>query len=137
MIDAAYKRTVETVQKFKTECASLAELLLEKETINHDDIVGVLGERPFDTDAYQEYLRTTKKIEAERKAELESLNAELSPEKKINKNNDEDGMENLEPGLAASASTTADLGDSGVSQATAGSSDHTNKSDESNASTSG
>jgi hypothetical protein len=28
----------------------LAELLLEKETINHDDIVGLIGHRPFTAD---------------------------------------------------------------------------------------
>lgn len=43
------------------QCEALAKTLLEKETINHDNIVSVLGKRPFDSDAYQDYLKNTRK----------------------------------------------------------------------------
>merc|ERR1719482_1901079 len=47
IVDEAYERTL----------APLAGLLIEHETINHDDIVGCLGARPFDTNKqYDEFI---------------------------------------------------------------------------------
>jgi hypothetical protein len=41
----------------KAEVAALAELLLAKETINHDDIVATIGHRPFEADTqYADYI---------------------------------------------------------------------------------
>ena len=57
IVDAAYQRTVELIQERKTEVDKLAKLLLEKETITHDDIVDLVGPRPFEGDsAYQQYV---------------------------------------------------------------------------------
>ncbi|CAN6471750.1 unnamed protein product [Victoria cruziana] len=46
-VDKAYKRTVQLIKDHKEEVAQLAELLLEKEVLHQDDLVRVLGERPF------------------------------------------------------------------------------------------
>merc|ERR1719193_2435079 len=62
MVKDAYARTLELLTSKKTYVDKLAKLLLEKETIGHDDIVGVLGHRPFSTDAYREYLTNTKEF---------------------------------------------------------------------------
>ena len=45
----AYKNTVELITKHKDQVAQIAELLLEKEVVHQDDLVRVLGERPFKT----------------------------------------------------------------------------------------
>uniref|UniRef100_A0ACD5WJY4 Uncharacterized protein n=1 Tax=Avena sativa TaxID=4498 RepID=A0ACD5WJY4_AVESA len=45
----AYKNTVELIKKHKDQVAQIAELLLEKEVLHQDDLVRVLGERPFKT----------------------------------------------------------------------------------------
>ena len=39
----------------------IAELLLSKETINHDDIVATIGARPFTHKAYDDYLHANEK----------------------------------------------------------------------------
>ncbi|MQM16993.1 hypothetical protein Taro_049960 [Colocasia esculenta] len=43
----AYERTVELIREHKDGVAQIAELLLEKEVLHQDDLVRVLGERPF------------------------------------------------------------------------------------------
>ena len=47
MVDDAYIRTLDLLKSKKDQLSILANLLIEKETINHDDIVDVLGARPF------------------------------------------------------------------------------------------
>ncbi|CAO2840704.1 unnamed protein product [Amaranthus hypochondriacus] len=46
-VTKAYKRTVELIEEHKEQVAKIAELLLEKEVLHQDDLVRVLGERPF------------------------------------------------------------------------------------------
>merc|ERR1711964_734932 len=41
---------------------SLAQKLLKDETLDHDDIVGILGERPFQNDQYKDYLTNTEEF---------------------------------------------------------------------------
>ncbi|WVZ68223.1 hypothetical protein U9M48_017186 [Paspalum notatum var. saurae] len=43
----AYERTVDLIKTHKEQVAQVAELLLEKEVLHQDDLVQVLGERPF------------------------------------------------------------------------------------------
>ncbi|KAK7257842.1 hypothetical protein RIF29_32105 [Crotalaria pallida] len=43
----AYERTVGLIEEHKEHVAKIAELLLEKEVLHEDDLVRVLGERPF------------------------------------------------------------------------------------------
>nr|CAB3474786.1 unnamed protein product [Digitaria exilis] len=43
----AYEKTVDLIRTHKEQVAQIAELLLEKEVLHQDDLVRVLGERPF------------------------------------------------------------------------------------------
>ncbi|KAF2288661.1 hypothetical protein GH714_010071 [Hevea brasiliensis] len=43
----AYERTVQLIEEHKEKVAQIAELLLEREVLHQDDLVRVLGERPF------------------------------------------------------------------------------------------
>eukprot|EP00472_Partenskyella_glossopodia_P008323 CAMPEP_0197534536 /NCGR_PEP_ID=MMETSP1318-20131121/47508_1 /TAXON_ID=552666 /ORGANISM="Partenskyella glossopodia, Strain RCC365" /LENGTH=752 /DNA_ID=CAMNT_0043091849 /DNA_START=444 /DNA_END=2702 /DNA_ORIENTATION=- len=97
MIEGAYKRTIDVVEQYRDKCEALAKTLLEKETINHDDIVSILGDRPFDTDAYQEYLKNTRKKQEEFENELDDMNndGEESKEK-----GEEQQEGEVQPGLA-------------------------------------
>jgi len=63
MVDAAYERTVELIRERKEEVEKVANLLLEKETITHDDMIDLIGKRPFDGDAlYQNYVSRRSKL---------------------------------------------------------------------------
>jgi AFG3 family protein len=58
LVDVAYKRTLALLQSKKNEIDNLAEMLLEKETITHDDIVMAIGNRPFTPDPmYEEFIK--------------------------------------------------------------------------------
>ncbi|XAR60629.1 hypothetical protein NMG60_11034080 [Bertholletia excelsa] len=46
-VTKAYERTVQLIQEHKEHVAQIAELLLEKEVLHQDDLLRVLGERPF------------------------------------------------------------------------------------------
>ncbi|KAG8040729.1 hypothetical protein GUJ93_ZPchr0337g7070 [Zizania palustris] len=46
-VGKAYKKTVELIKEHKEQVAQIAELLIEKEVLHQDDLVRVLGERPF------------------------------------------------------------------------------------------
>jgi AFG3 family protein len=57
IVDAAYLRTVALIRKHKDETEKVANLLLQQETITHDDIVDLVGPRPFQSNsAYQQYV---------------------------------------------------------------------------------
>ncbi|XP_072993634.1 ATP-dependent zinc metalloprotease FTSH 8, mitochondrial-like isoform X1 [Typha latifolia] len=43
----AYERTIKLIKEHKDHVVQIAELLLEKEVLHQDDLVRVLGERPF------------------------------------------------------------------------------------------
>ncbi|XP_055812452.1 ATP-dependent zinc metalloprotease FTSH 10, mitochondrial-like isoform X2 [Solanum dulcamara] len=46
-VSKAYDRTVQLIEEHKEHVAQIAELLLEKEVLHQEDLVRVLGERPF------------------------------------------------------------------------------------------
>ncbi|KAL0460573.1 UNVERIFIED_CONTAM: ATP-dependent zinc metalloprotease FTSH 8, mitochondrial [Sesamum latifolium] len=46
-VSKAYERTVQLIEEHKEQVAKMAELLLEKETLYQEDLVQLLGERPF------------------------------------------------------------------------------------------
>ncbi|XP_043715051.1 ATP-dependent zinc metalloprotease FTSH 10, mitochondrial-like isoform X2 [Telopea speciosissima] len=46
-VGKAYERTVQLIEEHKEHVAQIAELLLEKEVLHQEDLVKVLGERPF------------------------------------------------------------------------------------------
>ena len=74
----------------------VANLLLEKETITHDDIIDLVGPRPSTDEAYQEYVskRFVKKEKVEESAaEEEEANEDES-------NNTDNTPGGFTPGLA-------------------------------------
>ena len=57
MVDEAYERTLELLMDKKEELVKVAELLMAKETISHDDVVEAIGHRPFVPDKdYEEFI---------------------------------------------------------------------------------
>ena len=57
IVDAAYQRTLDLVREHRDSVDKIAKLLLDKETITHDDVYDTVGPRPFEGDkAYQEYV---------------------------------------------------------------------------------
>lgn len=46
-VNKAYTRTVQLIEEHKDQVAQIAELLLQKQVLHHDDLIPVLGERPF------------------------------------------------------------------------------------------
>ncbi|CAI0393359.1 unnamed protein product, partial [Linum tenue] len=46
-VGKAYERTLQIVEEHKEKVAEIAELLLDKEVLHQEDLVRVLGERPF------------------------------------------------------------------------------------------
>ncbi|XP_057497736.1 ATP-dependent zinc metalloprotease FTSH 8, mitochondrial-like isoform X2 [Actinidia eriantha] len=46
-VGKAYDRTLQLIEEHKEHIAQIAELLLEKEVLHQDDLIQVLGERPF------------------------------------------------------------------------------------------
>ena len=57
IVNAAYKKTLNLLREKKTELQKVAELLREKETITHDDVVSIIGPRPFAGDeTYREFV---------------------------------------------------------------------------------
>jgi AFG3 family protein len=91
IVDAAYQRTVDLITEHKEDVLKVANLLLDRETITHDDMIDLIGERPFVGDpAYEEYVRRKKPptatSEPEEKSSDESetkahtpLGADLTP----------------------------------------------------------
>jgi AFG3 family protein len=66
IVDAAYERTLNLLKAKKTELGKVANMLLEKETITHDDVVAMIGDRPFEGDpAYKEFISRRKKDKSE------------------------------------------------------------------------
>ena len=85
IIDECTRRTRELVKEKRQFIQELSDLLLEKETIDLKQIVGVLGERPFPAkSSYKAYLEELTKEEEEK--------IEKAKEEQANKN-----KENEEP----------------------------------------
>jgi AFG3 family protein len=58
IVDGAYERTLRLLEEKKEEVRKVAELLLAKETITHDDMIEIIGPRPFVGDpAYDDFVR--------------------------------------------------------------------------------
>ena len=89
IVDEAYGRTIKLMTERKEEVGKVAKLLLERETITHDDMVDLIGDRPFTGDpAYNEYVSRRKQIHEE------------VTEKKAEKKELGDDFGGLSPGLA-------------------------------------
>merc|ERR1712176_236812 len=72
MVAKAYKRTLELLEDKKELVGKLAQTLLEKENLGHDELVEVLGARPFKNDAYKQYLSNTSEFRSKHAAAEEA-----------------------------------------------------------------
>jgi AFG3 family protein len=91
MVDAAYQRTINLVREHKDQVEMVAKLLIDKETITHDDMVDLIGDRPFEGDKqYKEYVSNRHAIKKQQK-EKEAKDEAETPL---------DNEEGLTPGLA-------------------------------------
>lgn len=87
IVDAAYQRTLDLIRERKTEVEQVALRLLERETITHDDIVDLVGPRPFEGDEqYKQYVssrhvvdQSEPAMEEEEKKEEDLTDGVLSP----------------------------------------------------------
>jgi len=80
IVDKAYERTVELIRERKNEVEAVAKMLLDKETITHDDVVDLVGERPFEGDElYQEYVSARHQRKKVEDQEDESAGEDLTP----------------------------------------------------------
>lgn len=61
----AYTKTVQLMEEHKEQVAQVAELLLEKEVLHQEDLVRVLGERPFKSSERTNYDRFKQGFEDE------------------------------------------------------------------------
>ncbi|KAL6003091.1 ATP-dependent zinc metalloprotease FTSH 3, mitochondrial [Asimina triloba] len=75
----AYDRTLRLREEHKQHVAQIAELLLEKEVLHQDDLIQVLGVRPFKSSEPTNYDRFRQGFEEENKENKESLGEEMSP----------------------------------------------------------
>merc|ERR1712037_947249 len=65
MIDAMYERTLQVVDERQKEITQVAELLLEQETINVDDVVKLIGQRPHEMPkSYEDIVSTSSNWDA-------------------------------------------------------------------------
>ncbi|WRX34356.1 Peptidase M41 - like 10 [Theobroma cacao] len=64
-VGKAYEKTVQLIEEHKEQVAEIAELLLEKEVLHQDDLVRVLGERPFKSSELTNYDRFKQGFEEE------------------------------------------------------------------------
>ena len=99
IVDAAYARTLELLREKKPQLQQVAEMLLEQETITHDDIYDTIGPRPFEGDAnYQEFVSKRTLPETTKEDGDDSLEDESALEKEDNEG--DNGSAGLTPGLA-------------------------------------
>ncbi|KAK9176085.1 hypothetical protein WN944_028098 [Citrus x changshan-huyou] len=69
-VGKAYVRTVQLIEEHKEHVAQIAELLLEKEVLHQDDLLRVLGERPFKSSELTNYDRFKQGFEEEEKSSV-------------------------------------------------------------------
>eukprot|EP00462_Mataza_sp_D1_P019618 CAMPEP_0175136846 /NCGR_PEP_ID=MMETSP0087-20121206/9496_1 /TAXON_ID=136419 /ORGANISM="Unknown Unknown, Strain D1" /LENGTH=806 /DNA_ID=CAMNT_0016419635 /DNA_START=173 /DNA_END=2593 /DNA_ORIENTATION=+ len=74
-VKECYERTISLIEQHKSKVEALALKLLEVETVNHDIIVSILGDRPHSTDAYRLFIEHSK-LAAEELKEKEAKAAE-------------------------------------------------------------
>ena len=69
IVDDAYERTKALLVERHDELVGVAEKLLEKETLNQDDVVSIVGERPFDSaDDYESIISSSWKRDVDKDA---------------------------------------------------------------------
>ncbi|KAK4478559.1 hypothetical protein RD792_014043 [Penstemon davidsonii] len=56
-VGKAYTRTIQLIEEHKENVAKIAEMLLEKEVLHQEDLIQILGERPFKSSETTNYDR--------------------------------------------------------------------------------
>ncbi|RDX99422.1 ATP-dependent zinc metalloprotease FTSH 10, mitochondrial, partial [Mucuna pruriens] len=79
-VNEAYKRTVKLIEEHKEQVAEIAELLLEKEVLHQDDLLRVLGPRPFQASEPTNYDRFKEGFQVEEEKIAESTTVVEAPE---------------------------------------------------------
>merc|ERR1712062_153445 len=64
LVDGAYQRTLSLLEEKRSYIEKLGDKLLEDEQLGHDELVTVLGPRPFQNDSYVSFLENTKEFAA-------------------------------------------------------------------------
>ncbi|KAI4383860.1 hypothetical protein MLD38_009655 [Melastoma candidum] len=77
-VTKAYERTIELITEHKDRVAQVAELLLEKEVLHQDDLVRVLGERPFKSAEVTNYDRFKLGFQAEEEEKVPAAETNLA-----------------------------------------------------------
>merc|ERR1719203_2363719 len=72
IVDEAYAKTVELIRDKRHEVETLANLLLEKETITNDDVVDAIGARPFKGHSVYDDFVSQRKADKEAKKSKET-----------------------------------------------------------------
>lgn len=88
-VGKAYERTIQLIEEHKEQVAQIAELLLEKEVLHQEDLLRVLGERPFKPSEMTNYDRFKQGFQEEDEKTIESPVSGTEEE--------EDGSSPLEP----------------------------------------
>ncbi|KAK6935832.1 AAA ATPase, AAA+ lid domain [Dillenia turbinata] len=88
-VGKAYEHTVQLIEEHKEQVAQIAELLLEKEVLHQEDLVRVLGERPFKASEVTNYDRFKQGFEEEEEKSKQTPETE----------HPEDGSLPLEPNV--------------------------------------
>lgn len=90
IVDEAYQRTLALLKEHKEDVEKVAQMLLDKETITHDDVFELIGPRPYaGNPQYDEFVRRFKE------AKGETLKPDKAEDLKPN-----DASQGLSPGLA-------------------------------------
>ena len=90
-VGKAYERTVQLIEEHKEHVAQIAELLLEKEVLHQEDLVRILGERPFKSSEPTNYDRFKQGFQEEDKESKDTTEGKIV---------EDDGSTTLEPEVA-------------------------------------
>jgi len=99
IVDEAYAKTVKLITEKKDDVEKVANLLLDQETITHDDIIDLVGPRPFTGhESYQEFV--SKRFAPKKEEESDEAEEEATKEEESGTT---DGTGGMTPGLAFKA----------------------------------